>query len=515
MARERRKKRRGSSSSVLNIPRGGFAPSGVANTLKGLGRYAYDKAKPRITQGINYAIDSSPLPGFGKKIARDFATKLSGKIDETVETITMVHPETMSVAETSGEPRTDKAIVKQKMRVDYQGPVKQRSFSTTYKMGERTSKSLLMAAKTNGSKTLCLFDTLNDSNFRDPSLSHREYLELTTGFNQRAYFSSTSMQPKWRAIFEDLYKIGFDTSASTNPDNQTRTVDYRIYGGALSCTNILRFRNNMLGTSAKLRVHVVGNKNQSLAPFYDVPLLNGTALATGANNTAQVMDSNKVITAGTTMPRPNYAPSGVYATDTTNSVSVYGLVTPSAKITDSPLFMSRHKIIRTFEKTLDVGDDYTLTLMNTFGSGLRLDRVLAMKTEIGYTANDSTKYAFPYFIIVELVGPITTAETNTAANYEDKFIGTAPCSVSYEAKQFFTYALESNSGVPTGALSGLTESDLGSRIGQPLIRYYVKDDVVSATPYNVSYWDATQKATPDIKINVVSSSTTQTNKTVT
>lgn len=474
---------------------------------KGYSRFLSNRVNRSIesaARGLNtrYPI-LSPVTSRVAMSAKKKAGDMIGAVGEYVENILMVHPESMSVVQTSGEPVKDKAIGSRKTAVDYQGPVKSRTFTENYVMGESTSKALQNAAKQNGVKTICLFDSTNDVNFKDPTKPHREYLELVTGFNQKLIFQHKRFSINWSDIYENIYKIGFNTTASTNPDNQIRTVDYRIYGGALSLNNKLRFRNNMSTTSCKLKVHIVAAKTvaDSRTLAYNAPVAAIGYLPTAANDTSQGMDTNKIITATTAYPRPNYAPGGTWTSNLDYGEGFYALLTPSASVTDSEYFNSRFKIVKTFKKTLDVGDELLLNIKSTFGSGLRLDRVLAMKQELaGFVATDPQDWVFPYFVVAELLGPSVTAETTAAGNYEDKFIGTAPCSVNFEAKQYFTYALESNSGVPTTSLSALTEADFSNRIGQPLVRYFVKDEVVSLTPFNVSYWNSTQSASPTIKI---------------
>lgn len=401
-----RKTRRQARNAMFNL-RGGFTGQGTAGNLVRMGRnYLSSEARKGINN-LTPIVAKGVSKRFGSALGGYVAKKFSEEGLKLIEKINAIHPESMTVGEASGEPTMDIATGTRKTSVDYQGPVKSRTFIESYTMGEKTSKSLLNAGSQNGTKTVCVFDSMNDSNFRDPSNAHREYLELVTGFNQKLLYANMYLTGKWTDIYEKIYKVGMTIQPSNltpNPNYQLKSVDYRIYAGAMSFTNKLRFRNNMSTTSCKIKVHIIGAKtvNNAASLMYYAPITNATW--SNATDTIQGMDINKVISAAAKYNRPNYVNSaGEYVANTTsNTFADVAYITPSAIMSDSPVFNTRFKIVKTFSKTLDVGDELLLNLKTTFGSGLRLDRALALYGELAGTPEvTSASWAFPYFIVVE------------------------------------------------------------------------------------------------------------------
>lgn len=487
----------------------------VGSTIRGTGWYrnAKDAANANaFTREAFKLADGYIDKGLGK-LGTTSTSLFMGKKAEKI--LTAVEPllDPISGSTVSAGAKAIMNLVTQKndTKVDFQGPVKSRTFISNYTAGKKTTKSLLNCAAQNGTKTHSLFNTLTNADFKDPTKAHKEYCELVTGFNQKLLYVSKYFTPQWNDVF-NIYKVNLnetgDTTYYSQPNQQDKSLEYRIYGGLLNVSSSLRFRNNMSTTACKFKVHIVASKKRDPVSMNYEDIM---ASVTAPNINRQVLDEQKIYSSFANYPRPyKKDASGNFSSDTTDSHAIYSLVTPSSKLTDSEEFNDRYVIIKTFARTLDVGDELLLNLRYNFGSGIRLDRALSLKQETGFDRTLTPKWVFPWHIIVELCGPSVTAESSDD-NLQDKFIGSAPVSLSWEANHRVSYVLESNSGVP----SDTTGTNFTSRVGGPLVRYYLVDDPVTEKPFNVSYFDSLVKATPDVKIKYATTATTQSLSTIT
>lgn len=524
---KQKKKKRGAGL----VPRGGFIgtsgrmPGFVGNVTKGIQNFIIDEA---VKQGTNLGLKMAR--GVAKKYPRAYKTSMrmaeyvGGNIDKdgwskisrmVTEKVGYVEPETNALSEKGDKIPQISAFTKNNLKTDFQGPVKSRTFTTEFRYGKRTSRSLINHMKTYGSKRICTFDTLNDANFKNPEKAHKEYCEMVTGFNQKLWYSSKYLQPLWKSIFKDVYNVTPSTGTNSQslptsfPDGNSQDKYVRMYGGLTSVNSRLKFRNNMNGVSSKIKIHLIAQKDvDPQAMQWD----NALYRAVGDNNreTAiiaqkqQAIDINKVITGFSPYYRP-YSP----VTNTTDSHANYALVTPGTKLTESEEFNQRFTILKTFARTLDVGDEFALNLQYSFGPGVRLDRALALAYHPTWNDSFLSDMVAGFQIIVELQGPSVTAETSDT-NLQDKFIGTAPVSVSWEAKHYLTYAL-ANGEISTNE----RESNFESSLGKPLIKGFVVDTVVAATPFNQSYYNCVVAPIPTLKVRTVTTAQTFSNNTVT
>lgn len=471
-----------------------------------------------------------------ERIRQEMKDSMYGKKPKTsTSTVPLIDNENGSVVSVRGRMKQDKITTATTVKVDMSGPVKQRSFNTSIRFGRPTSKALLQAAKMNGTKTVNLWNSLTDANFKNPANNHKEYCEMVTGFGQKMLYASNYLAPSWKSIYSDIYKVTVDTVTdpnALNPDAADSTKDLSLYGCALNVNSKITLRNNMNTTSAVVKIHFVtlkdrrGNSAPYNEPIYSLPTLGGM----------NGIEDQRVLVAPTVYPRPNYRNSGTFVAgtaqwgpQTTDSHATVCYVAPGVDIRESARWNDKFMISKTLTKTLDVGDDWTLNINRTLGSGLKLDEALRSGANLSQSSINQATVPFGHRIIVEMYGKKIVAETNYADTYTgstttavstqtfvtggDKYIASAPCSVSWEASHYISYVLQSYSGLP----SSLNETNFNSRVGGPLIRSYEKDLTVTNTPFHMDYWKTNGDTTylAPLKIQSATTATVQTVTTTT
>lgn len=146
--------------------------------------------------------------------------------------------------------------------------------------------------------------------------------------------------------------------------------------------------------------------------------------------------------------------------DENSGVGYFGLVDPKARLSMSPSFMSRAQISKTYKKILQPGETFEFDHKHFTGSGVRIDRLAAMKADSASFSQFTPMY---YYYIIEAEG--MTVECVKTDDNDTRYTGTCSGRIHMEVERYYKQGIASENLIyNVDTEGGFLANDFGFRI---------------------------------------------------
>lgn len=409
-----------------------FSPGGF-DTDKMLRNHIDNVTKKSIERQKKPSFDSVAPFVEEKRRKRDF------KIRTSVGTSFHVGPIPPPANGTRQDDSSDdtKMIHKVEVKSIVMGSDPSQEFRRKIETGRPTTKSLLRAAKENGTTRRIIYDSYNSA-ITDGLHFTRKQLTVGTGFNQRGF---TVFGAPAYMTYGDMLGI-----TDTNLNNtQSAFKMQTLLAGIMSSKTEMLLRNQSAHLRAYVRVHLVSMQcGEVNDPVLDMSNnvshgdVNAESIPADLKNKRMPViyqyTDNRLET-GSTGTVELFPPSRTLSFDTTTKGNILG---------QSPYFKENFKICATVSQNLGPGDFFRFSHVHHYGSGFDLANLYSEKS---LTGPDDPGYAkeTSYFYIVEYKGHTCEATFNNAGAFEAR-IGTAPVLLNAEIRKSVRFVNAPNSG---------------------------------------------------------------------
>lgn len=329
---------------------------------------------------------------------------------------------------------------------------------TAYHTGNKPSKGVLAAKKLYGSG----YRVLEDSMISYQSVEARNILTQRVGFNQKQYHVPPIASQCPLYLVKDL--IGFDRFLANPRYDAIKTLS-----NVINIKQQFMIKNTSANFPMKFKIHLVKIKDSAYSPVS----LNSVMVRTFYLPTDDLNDFT-VTKSGLVPKWLQHDPLAIEGGGNAQSIRV--LV--SNKLTNlnkSSNFRSGLNIVETFSKVIPPGDFWNFSHTHHCGDGVDLQSVWRA-TQTGpesdeYSSSlgqDQGQMPFHLGIIFECQGKTAEAYSIPAENAVNSYIGTSPCSYSYEFKTSAYFAADQNdtNNVQTPSTRAYEQSNVVQPFGE-------------------------------------------------
>lgn len=370
-----------------------------------------------------------------EKVVTNIKDKLKEKLDSTTKTNFTI---TFNPSDaTNGEDPIVPAVV-------FNGKTKQvlanvtddrHVHKTAYHTGKSASRAVMDSKKTNGSGYRVLTDSLVDV----ISAEHRNILTQQVGFNQKGYHCPPVKSQVPIYLVKDL--IANDKS-TTIEQYSTK----KILSNVINIKQQYMIKNTSANFPMKFTIHLVKIKNRAYAPINLSSLLFRSFYSAGDDLDDYSLSGLKIGTI------PKYLQHSLFTFEGSGDVSASSVLVSNKlkSLNKSSNFRSGGEIVESFSKTIPPGDFWNFSHTHHCGSGIDFMAIYRStnagggeESDAAYSLGTDQEYQpFTYGIIFECKGTTSEAYNIPSENIINTYIGSSPCSYSYEFKTSAYFAAD-------------------------------------------------------------------------
>ena len=304
---------------------------------------------------------------------------------------------------------------------------------TAFHTGRKPSSAVLAAKKQNGTGYRVLTDSMVDV----ISAEHRNILTQRVGFNQKLYHAPPIRAQVPVYLIKDL--IGSDQNVTNEPRSPRL-----VLSNVMNIKQQFMIKNTAAHFPMKFTIHLVKIFNNDYAGFSLNSLLFKCFYPEAAD-----LDDYGVLEVGVIPKYLQHSPIVLEGSGEMQSSRV--LVSNKLRgLSKASNFRAGAQVVESFSKLIPPGDFWNFSHTHHCGSGIDLNAIYR-STNIGAgeepdaaygIAFDQGSYPFTYGVIFECQGKTAEAYSIPAENVVNSYIGSSPCSYSYEFKTSAYFAAD-------------------------------------------------------------------------
>jgi len=304
---------------------------------------------------------------------------------------------------------------------------------TAFHTGNKPTSAVLSAKKQNGSGYRVLTDSLADVT----SAIDRNVLTQRVGFNQKQYHAPPIKSQVPVYLIKDL--VAWNKS-DVNEIYSPRSV----FSNVMSIKQQYMIKNTAAHFPMKFTIHLVKLTNTDYAGFSLNSLLFKTFYSAGDDLNDYTQQKKGLI--------PKYLQHDLLQFEGSGYMQSIRVLTSNKLrgLSKSSNFRSGAKIVESFSKVIAPGDYWNFSHTHHCGAGIDL-MSLYRSTDAGQGEEpdsayglvaDQAQYPFHYGVIFECQGKTAEAYSIPAEDIVNSYIGSSPCSYSYEFKTSAYFAAD-------------------------------------------------------------------------